>query len=199
MPSPTASSKGDRNYFTKSDLPFELSPAFFRAEVLARYKADPDKYRLDDRSITCRNAWYLKTYDINEAGQVHTYLCYLADLPIAEQRYWKAFNEEPKGGISKRAYETDFEGQWASEYDALVELKRKIEVLNASSHPWWSARTSTLLDTTRYPATDAEKESADEILALDQLVVEGFVEREIKRITQEAGGAPAANPGGLNG
>lgn len=187
------------NYFTKSDLPFELSPAFFRAEVLARYKADPDKYRLDDRSITCRNAWYLKTYDINEAGQVHTYLCYLADLPIAEQRYWKAFNEEPKGGISKRAYETDFEGQWSSEYDALAELKRKIEVLNASGHPWWSTRTSTLLDTTRYPATDAEKEWADEILALDQLVVEGFVEREIKRITQEAGGAPAANPGGLNG
>lgn len=187
------------NYFTESELPFELSPAFFRAEVLARYKADPEKYHLDDRSITCRNAWYLKTYDINDAGQVHTYLCYLADLPIAEQRYWRAFNEEPKSGISKRAYETDFEGQWSSEYDALAELKRKIEYLNASGPLWWSARTSTLLNTTRYPATDSEKEWADEILALDQLVVEGFVEREIKRLTQEAGGTLSANPGGLNG
>jgi hypothetical protein len=69
------------NYFTKSDLPFETSPAFFRAEVLQKYKADSDKYRLEDRSIDCRGAWHLKTYDINEAGQVHTYVCYLRDLP----------------------------------------------------------------------------------------------------------------------
>jgi hypothetical protein len=32
------------NYFTKSDKPFETSPAFFRPEVLAKYKADPEKY-----------------------------------------------------------------------------------------------------------------------------------------------------------
>lgn len=36
-----------------------------------------------------------------------------ADLPIAEQRYWKAFNEAPKAGISKRAFETDFQGEWS--------------------------------------------------------------------------------------
>ncbi len=31
------------NYFTQSELPFELSPAFFRAEVLSKYKADSEK------------------------------------------------------------------------------------------------------------------------------------------------------------
>jgi hypothetical protein len=81
------------NYFTKSDLPFETSPAFFRPDVLLKYKADSDKYTLKDRSITCRNAWHLETYDINEAGQVHTYLAYLRDLPYEEQLYWKAHNE----------------------------------------------------------------------------------------------------------
>jgi len=113
----SCSPEATANYFTDSDLPFDTSPAFFRAEVLARYKADPDKYKLEDRSISCRNAWYLKTYDINEVGQVHTYLCYLRDLPPAEQRYWKAFNEFPKGGLSKRAIETDFRGEWSSQYD----------------------------------------------------------------------------------
>lgn len=54
------------NYFQKSDLPWEVSPAFFRPEVLLRFKADPEKFTLKDRNITCRNAWYLKTYDINE-------------------------------------------------------------------------------------------------------------------------------------
>jgi hypothetical protein len=42
----------------------------------------------------------LQTYDFNEAGQVHTYIRYLGYLPISEQRYWKAFNEPPKGTIS---------------------------------------------------------------------------------------------------
>jgi len=72
------------NYFQKSDLPWKISPAFFRTEVLHRFKADPEKYALEERSISCRNAWYLKTYDINEAGQVHTYIGYLADLPYEE-------------------------------------------------------------------------------------------------------------------
>jgi hypothetical protein len=102
------------NYFTKSDSPYETTPAFFRPEVLTKYKSDPSKYTLEERSISCRGAWSLRTYDINEAGQVHTYLVYLRDLPYAEQLYWKAFNEEPKAPLSKRAIGTDFEGQfWA--------------------------------------------------------------------------------------
>jgi len=67
---------------------------------LHRFKADPEKYSLDDRSITCRNAWYLKSYDINEAGQVHAYIGDLARLPIEEQRYWQSFNEWSNGSIS---------------------------------------------------------------------------------------------------
>jgi hypothetical protein len=46
-------------------LPLEMSPAFFKAKVLHRYKADPVKYELDDRSVTCRGAWSLRTYDVN--------------------------------------------------------------------------------------------------------------------------------------
>lgn len=48
------------NYFQESELPWEISPAFFRPEVLHRFKADPEKYTLEDRSIGCRNAWYQK-------------------------------------------------------------------------------------------------------------------------------------------
>jgi hypothetical protein len=81
------------NYFTESELPFETSPAFFRPDVLIKYKSDSEKYRLADRSITCRGAWYLKTYDTNEAGQVHTYIVYLRGLPHEEQLHWKAYNE----------------------------------------------------------------------------------------------------------
>lgn len=186
------------NYFTKSDKPFELSPVFFRAEVLARYKADPKKYRLEERSITCRNAWNLKSYDINEEGQVHTYLCDLARLPIAEQRYWKAFNEEPKGPISKRSMQTDFHGEWATGYDPIAELKAKIGKLNEATPAWWSPRTSEVIEAVHCPATDSEKEWADEVLALDQLLVEGLVERQLRVAVETAGGTIPTDSGSLN-
>lgn len=177
------------NYFTKSDLPFETSPAFFRPEVLQKYKADSDKYRLEDRSIHCRGAWYLKTYDINEAGQVHTYVCYLRDLPYAEQLHWKAYNEPPKAPISKRALTTDFGGRYHEEYDALRSLKEVLQELSHKDVPWWTLRSGKALDQIMYPVTSSADEWANEILLLDQLVVEGFEEKWLRR-KAEAFGRP---------
>ena len=84
------------NYFTESDLPFESSPAFFNPDVLLRYQKDSERYTINNRSIFCSGVWYLQLYDINEEGQVFTYLKYLADLPYKEQLHWKKYNEEPK-------------------------------------------------------------------------------------------------------
>jgi len=168
------------NYFQKSDLPWEISPAFFRPDVLHRFKADPEKYSLDDRYISCRNAWYLKSYDINEAGQVHAYIGDLARLPIEEQRYWQSFNEWPKGTISKRAHENDILGEFSSEYDPLHLLKYKIGKLNAAPPDWWQPRGEARMDAARYPATDSTLEWANEIMAFDQLLVEGFLIKPLR-------------------
>lgn len=175
------------NYFEQSDKPFEISPAFFRSEVLTRFKNDPEKYDLEDRSIGCRNAWSLKTYDINEAAQVHTYIGYLAKLPYEEQVYWQSFNEWPKGPISKRAFENDFEGKWSSDYDPLQMLKYKIRQLDESPPAWWKVRGDELMDAARYPATDSVSEWGDEILALDQLLVEGFLAKPLQKLATVAG------------
>jgi hypothetical protein len=173
------------NYFEESDKPFEISPAFFRPEVLTRFKNDPEKYDLEDRSIGCRNAWYLKTYDINEAGQVHTYIGYLAKLPYEEQVYWQSFNEWPKAPISKRAFENDFEGKWSSDYDPLQMLKHKIRQLDENPPAWWKIRGDELIDAARYPATDSVSEWGDEILALDQLLVEGFLAKPLQKLATD--------------
>ncbi len=86
----SADPAGLSNYFQpESTLPLEMSPVFFNAEVLHRYKSDPVKYTLEDRSIRCRGAWSLRTYDVNKEGQVHTYLRYLGELPYKEQTYWQ--------------------------------------------------------------------------------------------------------------
>lgn len=185
------------NYFQKSNLPWEISPAFFRPEVLHRFKADPEKYTLDDRSITCRNAWHLKTYDINEAGQVHTYIGYLADLPYEEQLYWQSFNEWPKGSISKRAFQTDIVGDWHLEHEPLGALKHAISLLDASPPAWWKKRGTEIADAVRYPATDSIKEWADEILAFDQFLVEGFLPKPLRRLAADGGSATDPTWGAL--
>jgi hypothetical protein len=177
------------NYFQpESDLPREMSPAFFRAEVLHRYKADSEKYELRDRSIYCRGTWTLRTYDINDAGQVHTYLRYLRELPYNEQLYWQSFNEWPKGPLSHRAITTDFKGEVFTGYDALNSLKRKIKNLDQRRPAWWQLR-GEMAKTVHYPATRSASEWANEILALDQLVVEGFRVKELRELAQKLGGA----------
>lgn len=175
------------NYFTESDKPFEISPAFFSPGVLTKYKADPDKYDLRDRSITCRNAWHLKTFDINEAGQVHTYIGYLQHLPFQEQQHWKLHNEWPKAGLSKRSIDTDFKGEYTSESDPLQSLRDAVYDLDRDSPSWWSARGPQLRDRVHYPVTTSSKEWADELLTLDQMVVEGFVTTELRKIAAAGG------------
>ncbi len=162
------------NYFTESDLPFETTPAFFKPEVLLKYKADSEKYQISERSISCRGTWHLQTYDINEAGQVHTYLVYLKNLPYQEQLYWKSFNEPPKGPISKRSIKTDFEGCWHTEYDPLNSLKAALREFGQRQVPWWELRSEKLLEQLQYPVTTSADEWANDLLLLDQLVVEGF-------------------------
>lgn len=175
------------NYFQKSNLPWEISPAFFRPEVLHRFKADPEKYTLEDRSITCRNAWYLKSYDINEAGQVHAYIGDLARLPYEEQLYWKSFNEWPKGTISARAFQTDIAGDWDLSYEPLGALKQTISAMEKDPPAWWKSRGTALSDAVRYPATDSVKEWGDEVLALDQYLVEGFLQKPLSDAAKSGG------------
>lgn len=170
------------NYFTDSSLPWEISPAFFRPEVLQKYKSDPEKYTFGDRSISCRGAWHLKTYDINDAGQVHTYIGYLANLPYDEQLYWQSFNEAPKAGISERAYQTDILGEFTTTDDFLEDVKRIIAALDLDPPSWWKPRGSEMRNAVHYPVTDSSSEWGDEILALDHIAVEGFLVKGLRAI-----------------
>lgn len=167
------------NYFVESDLPFELSPAFFRPEVLAKYKADTEKYRIEDRSIYCRGAWSIRGFDINNAGQIHAYVVDLRNLPYQEQLYWKAHNENPKGSISSRAFLADFEGSWEQGYHPLNELKNKLRNMSGRVE-WWDLKDPQLIEKVNYPVSTSPDEFANEIMNLDKLLIEGMNERFLK-------------------
>lgn len=163
------------SYFEEdSALPFEISPAFFNPEILAKYKANPDKYKIEHRRITCRDTWQLRTFDINKAGQVHTYLRYLKELPYEEQQYWKSFNEPPIGSISARAFQTDIMGEYSTEPDPLQNIISVLQNLKESNTTWWQVKSEKLFSQVQYPITEEKHEWASAIVQLDQLIIEGF-------------------------
>jgi hypothetical protein len=170
------------NYFdaSENDLPYELSPAFFRPEVLSKYKTDREKYAVRERDISCRAAWTLRGYDVNDAGQVFAYIVYLRNLPYSELLHWKSFNEPPKDGISERAYINDFKGEFVtfrhprSETLSILQRWRKLGVA------WWILRDEDLLDRANPPISSSKDEWADAIMDLSKLVVEGFETKPIR-------------------
>ncbi|TKJ36450.1 MAG: hypothetical protein CEE38_11585 [Planctomycetes bacterium B3_Pla] len=183
------------NYFTESDLPFEISPIFFKAEVLDKYKNNPDKYALSERNISCRGGWYLKTYDINEHNQVHTYAVYLARLPYKEQLHWRQYNEEPKGGISKRAFRTDFEAKFSDERSKLELLKECLERLGGlrvgeERHVIWSPKGGSWDSASKglhYVNSENPNQWHDFIIALANVTNEGFQIKALRKIASSLG------------
>jgi len=175
------------NYFqaSRNNLPFEVSAAFFNPEVLLKYKGNRDKYIIEERYIVCRGGWMLRGYDVNEAGQVHAYICYLRDLPYEEQMYWKSFNESPKGGISKRAYINDFEGIWADISDPLSEIKLILRQWKDRKVTWWGLPDHRLADRVNTPRTSSRDEWGTAFKDLSKLVIEclhtGGIREELGR------------------
>ncbi|WBV63983.1 hypothetical protein PGH43_04355 [Legionella pneumophila 130b] len=114
------------NYYKDTGKPFQTSPAFFNPEVLSKYKNNHEKYEVRDWGIHCYGSWSLKSYSINDEGQVHAYIYCLGQLPHKEQLHWKQYNEEPKAGISKVAYNTDFLAEFDEEESSLRAIKQKL-------------------------------------------------------------------------
>ena len=177
------------NYFRTegNSLPFELSPAFFRPDVLLKYKSDTGKFVVDERHIRCRDAWELRRFDINEAGQVHAYICDLRRLPYEEQLYWKSFNEEPKAGIAERAYIHDFKGEWTELADPLTRIKMFVKRWTDKKVPWWTLRDDAAITHVATPRTSSRDEWARAFANLAKLVIEGFDLRAIRARMSETG------------
>ena len=178
--------KATTGYFhaENNSLPFELSPAFFRPDVLAKYKADSDKYTVEDRQIICRATWSLY-YDVNEESQVHAYLCDLRNLPNSEQIYWKSFNESPSAWISTRAMENDFLNQPTDNVPPVQKILMLLRNWKSKKYLHWSLRNEILLKKVSTPYTTSRDEWGREFLNLSKLVIEGFEVERVRALLDE--------------
>ena len=182
LSSVTTNPEDTTNYFEAphNDLPFELSPAFFKPEVLLKYKGDRDKYTVGERDVSCRTAWHLEAIDVNAAGQVHAYICYLRRLPYSEQMHWASYNEKPKTGISKRAVINDFEGQFVDFSQPLRKLLDILQRWGDTSTEFWTLRDKRQPERISTPLTESRDEWSEAFLDFAKLVVEGFNVKPIR-------------------
>ena len=192
-----------RSYFDPiDDRCLEITPAFFHAEVLNKYLGDPERYEIDERQIRARGAWELKTYDINDEGQVHTYLVYLGQLPGKEQQHWQAHNEEPRGVIAERAHKMDIDGDFGPE-SLSHRLQRFAKDQTKRKSRWW--KTHDLAAMERYlPCTNGDalnlwKESVGQLhkCTVENLVTKYFREGEAETTRKGEQGPLAALRGWL--
>lgn len=172
------------NYFETegNSLPFDTSPAFFRAEVLAKYKADSERYTVEEGRISCRGGWDLRDYSVNEAGQIAVYICYLRDLPHEEQLHWAIYNECPQAGLSDRAITTDFLGQWAETMTPREKLVAILQRWRELDVEWWEWRLDSSPDRLIVvPRMESRDEWGHALVALSNGVIEGFKTKPLRR------------------
>ncbi len=169
--------------------------AFFRPEVLSKYKADREKYSFGEDRIDCRDSWSLEFFDINEEGQVYVFLRHLSYLPGEEQRHWKEYNEKPEARMFRHVFKRFVRGEPYSHYSPLASLKNNLQSLKCE---WWKIRSPEATSRAQYPVTGSNDEWRDEILHLDQLLVEGFEEKWLRRKAKKLGRDPKQEDRSLN-
>lgn len=169
------------SYFETSNRPWGSSPVFFKSDVMKKYKNEPEKYKITERTIICRGGWHLQ-YDTNAQGQVHVMAVHLTYLPHSELCYWRSFNVDPKGNISERSYQTDFLGQVSTEVGLINELKQALVKLTEikiqpENEPLWRPHNNNIEETFFgffYITSDNHNDWQEFILDLYRIVIEGF-------------------------
>jgi hypothetical protein len=66
-------------------------------------------------------------------------------------------------------------------------MKYKIGKLNAAPPDWWQPRSEGHMEAARYPATDSVLEWANEVMAFDQVLVEGFQVKPLRKLLESKG------------
>ncbi|HEY3853429.1 MAG TPA: hypothetical protein VGO67_03445 [Verrucomicrobiae bacterium] len=178
------------NYFGKNpQAPHYLTPVFFRADVLAKYYADPSKYSVEDGYLRCGSLWGLKM-DNDHVDFVVVFLGDLGrDLLEAERTYWLSFNIAPEGRtISKTTFRRGFLAEFAdperpdlvfkSEYDVFNRKFR--EVANWDFFLPLHDHDKHFLTTLRLLTKDNQAEFDLQLIAFTKVLIDSLNEKEIK-------------------
>ncbi len=179
------------DYFGGNEgAPHQLTPVYFKKEVLKKYYSNTDKYEVGDSYIKFKSGQILDI-DNHQENEVIVYLCYLGEqITNKEQLYWKSFNIAPNGiGLSDVKIKRDMLGIWADAERLDFILLKKLKEFNQkwkSSFGWELFKDLRAEDqyrkkSFRIPLDDGEEEFDGQILSLTKLMVDSLNQSEIAK------------------
>ena len=176
------------NYFgSNPGAPHYLTPVFFRREVLTKYFAEPDRYKVSDGRLSCLALWSCQI-DNDLDSHVVVFLGDLGrDLPYEERLHWRQFNIAPEGQISETNYRRSFLSQFADAQAADLSFREEYASVlrdwgKVQGWPLFlplSQGDSHLLETVRVPVTNSQVEFDEQIGHLTKLLIDSLNEKEI--------------------
>jgi len=91
-----------------------LTPVFFDADVLTRYRENSARYSVRRSDVRCHDRWMIDI-DINDENLVQVWLGDLINLPESERGHWLNHNVPPSGGITLTRALRDLAGHWVED------------------------------------------------------------------------------------
>ena len=173
------------------------SPAFFNSEVLSRYTADPDRWSVANDRIRCRGGWRLREYHTNEAGQVWALIEDLRKLPRRELEHWQQHNEAPISPVTKADLQRTFFGELSENPEPLPQIRFILSGWVRADCRWWTLHEDGALDRLTAPIPDTRKAWGEAIVALDNVVTQGFNETNLTARLEQAGGKAKQKGGSI--
>ncbi len=177
------------NYFGKNpDAPHYLTPVYFDARVLNRYRDEPSKYEVTSTRLSCLGLWGISIGE-STTGLIEVYLGDLGrDLPWQEWPHWKTHNVVPSGRMAEDRFRRDFLAQWAGAPTSLEAMRDSLSELREASQRvlgWPLIREldgSNLLEfnSLRLPTTNEARELLIPVLTLAKAFVDAVDERALR-------------------
>ncbi|MEO8428182.1 MAG: hypothetical protein ABI651_13815 [Verrucomicrobiota bacterium] len=179
------------NYFGKNpDAPHYLTPVFFRAEVLAKYYADPGKFSVEDGYLRCGSLWGLRM-DNDHTDVVVVFLGDLGrDLSEGERNYWLSFNIAPEGRtISQSTFKRGFLAEFTDPQKPDLVFKHEYNYFNRTfreANGWdfflpLHDDDEHFLTGLRLLSKDNQAEFDSQLIALTKVLVDSLNEKEIAK------------------
>lgn len=185
------------NYFgANPSAPMFLTPVFFSREVLQKYYAKPELYRISDGQLSCQSLWAMEI-DNHHKDVIAAYLGDLGkNLPEIEQKHWKNYNLLTDSSLSMTSIERDMfciasesqviEHKFKRDYRILI--NRWTEIYGWPLYKSPSKEDEYLLDQIRRPLSDSQVEFDQLVLTLSKLIIDLLNEKELtKGITPDSG------------
>lgn len=180
----------------KPNEPFDITPVYFKREVLSKYYNAPHRYNVSDGQVKFLEEGFNLRVDTDMRDYVAVLLVDLAKLDYNEQMYWRSANIKPDEDttISKTACNRWYGGQVATPVapDAILVQKYREFYTHWEAQIGWHLfiqspedKQSELYSIHMLSDEDNEKEFFEQILVVSKLFIESLNVNQFPKLDKE--------------